>query len=161
MRVLIIGAGLGGLTLLHGLRAAGIDARAFERSARDGAQPASYGIHLNAQGLAALHAGLPAESWAMVDQAGVPAPDVIRFHDPVRGALATVDKQLPGQATDPVTHRRGISRGRLRHALLQGTETTVADEPLLHFRETRLEGGAIGERPAPPEAGTRTRHKVV
>ena len=42
MRVLIIGAGLGGLTLLHGLRTAGVDAHVYERSPRHGGQPASY-----------------------------------------------------------------------------------------------------------------------
>ncbi len=41
MRVLIIGAGLGGLTLLHGLRSGGIDARVYERSPHQGDQPAS------------------------------------------------------------------------------------------------------------------------
>lgn len=125
MRVLIIGAGLGGLTLLHGLRRAGVDAQVFERSADQGAQPASYGIHLDADGLRALHDNLPAENWKRIDAAGVPAPLIIRFHDPRRGVLATVDKRFPEHTTDPVTKRRAISRGDLRDALLHGTEPAV------------------------------------
>ena len=125
MRVLIIGAGLGGLTLLHGLRRAGLDAHVYERSADQGAQPASYGIHLDADGLRALHDSLPAENWKRIDAAGTPAPLIIRFHDPRHGVLATVDKRFPEHATDPVTKRRAISRGKLRDALLHDTEDLV------------------------------------
>jgi 2-polyprenyl-6-methoxyphenol hydroxylase-like FAD-dependent oxidoreductase len=125
MRVLIIGAGLGGLTLLHGLRSAGLDASVYERSPDQGAQPASYGIHLDADGLRALHNSLPAENWKRIDAAGVPAPLIIRFHDPRRGVLATIDKRFPENATDPVTKRRAISRGKLRDALLHGAEPDV------------------------------------
>ena len=127
MRVLIIGAGLGGLTLLHGLRGAGIDAQVYERSPDPGARPASNGIPLNADGLRALHACLPAENWKRIDAAGVAAPLIIRFHDPRRGVLATVDKRFAEHATDPVTKRRAITRGSLRDALLHGTE------PLVHW----------------------------
>lgn len=153
MRVLIIGAGLGGLTLLHGLRAEGIDARVFERSPLHGTQPASYGIHLNADGLAALHSCLPAESWAMVDAAGVPAPNIIRFRDPSLKVLSTLDKRFPEHATDPVTKRRAISRGRLRNALLHGTDHETTDsagvrEPLVHWgkRFARYETAPVGVR---------------
>jgi len=136
MRVLIIGAGLGGLTLLHGLRRAGQDARVYERSADQGAQPVSYGIHLDADGLRALHDSLPTDNWKRIDAAGVPAPLIIRFHDPHRGVLATVDKRFPEHATDPVTKRRAISRGKLRDALLHGTQDGVAAEPLVHWGKT-------------------------
>jgi 2-polyprenyl-6-methoxyphenol hydroxylase-like FAD-dependent oxidoreductase len=148
MRVLIIGAGLGGLTLLHGLRAAGIDARVFERTPRAGAQPASYGIHLNADGLAALHACLPEESWQLIDQAGVPAPLLIHFRDTTLRPLSTIDQRFPEHATDPVTRRRAISRGRLRHALLQGTGHDVDGEPLVHLgtRFVRYETTSDGVR---------------
>ena len=148
MRVIIVGAGLGGLTLLHGLRAAGVDARVYERTPLHGVQPASYGIHLNADGLAALHASLPATSWAMIDAAGVPAPNIIRFRDPSLRTLSTLDKQLPQHATDPVTKRRAISRGKLRNALLHGTDTSPGGEPLVHWgtRFTHYETTSNGVR---------------
>ncbi|MEW2144133.1 FAD-dependent monooxygenase [Micromonospora vinacea] len=136
MRVLIIGAGLGGLTLLHGLRRAGIDARVFERSSYRATQPASYGIHLNADGLRALHACLPDENWKMIDAAGSPVPMIIRFHDPLRGVLATIDKRFPEDTTEPITKRRAISRGNLHEALLHNTHTDVDAEPLVHWEKT-------------------------
>lgn len=148
MRVIIIGAGLGGLTLLHGLRAAGIDARVYERTPLHGVQPASYGIHLNADGLAALHASLPATSWAMIDAAGVPAPNIIRFRDPSLRTLSTLDKRFREHATDPVTKRRAISRGKLRLALLHDTEASPDGEPLVRWgaRFTRYETTPTGVR---------------
>jgi 2-polyprenyl-6-methoxyphenol hydroxylase-like FAD-dependent oxidoreductase len=125
MRALIIGAGLGGLTLLHGLRSADHEAEVYERSTHQGTQPASYGIHLNDDGLRALHDCLPAENWKRIDAAGLPVPLIIRFHDPRRGLLATVDKRFPENATDPVTKRRAITRGDLRDALLHDAGPAV------------------------------------
>jgi 2-polyprenyl-6-methoxyphenol hydroxylase-like FAD-dependent oxidoreductase len=136
MRVLIIGAGLGGLTLLHGLLRAGIDTRVFERSLQQGHQPASYGIHLNSDGLAALHACLPAANWKMIDTAATPVPMIVRFHDPRAGVLATIDKQFPENATDPITARRAITRGKLREALLLGTETNSGTHSLVEWNKT-------------------------
>jgi 2-polyprenyl-6-methoxyphenol hydroxylase-like FAD-dependent oxidoreductase len=147
MRVLIIGAGLGGLTLLHGLRSAGVDAQVFERAPRSGGQPASYGIHLDADGLRALHNCLPAENWKMVDAEGVPAPMIVRFHDPRGGVLATVDKRFPENENDPVTRRRAITRDRLREALLLGTEPNGVTAPSsVHWGRTFTHYETIGNR---------------
>src|SRR5215471_18009457 len=63
MKVIIAGAGLGGLCLAHGLRQAGLEVQVLERRPSPADQPASYGIHLNRNGLAALRACLPAASW--------------------------------------------------------------------------------------------------
>lgn len=128
MRVLIIGAGLGGLTLAHGLRSAGIDAQVFERRPTPADQPSSYGIHLDADGLRALHACLPAENWKMLTDASVPARALVRFHDQQLRALAVRDNETPENTTDPITRRRAISRDALRDALLLGLDTTTRDE---------------------------------
>ena len=133
LRAIIIGAGLGGLTLLHGLRAAGVDARVYERSPRHGAQPASYGIHLNADGLAALHASLPATNWAMVDAAGVPAPNIVRFRDPVAAHPQHARQALPRARHRPrhqaARHqsRQAPPRAPPRHRHQPG------GEPLVHW----------------------------
>ena len=131
MKVAIIGAGLSGLALTHGLRQAGIDAHVFER--HDGAadRPASYGIHLNADGLRALHGCLPLENWKSLDAAAIRAPDVLRFQDQRLRPLLTVD--LDQQANDdPVTHRRAISRDALREALLLGLDDG-GDQAAVHW----------------------------
>ena len=95
MRVLVIGAGLGGLSLAHGLRAAGVDVAVHERSSRSGPQPASYGIHVDGHGNRALHACLPAENWAMYDESTTPAPDVVRFRDPSLEVLTDLSAAPP------------------------------------------------------------------
>lgn len=124
MRVAIIGAGLAGLTLAHGLRQSGVDVMVFERNANAGDQPASYGIHLNADGLRALHACLPTANWAALDAAAVPAPDVVRFRDHQLRPLLAVDLAAATH-DDPVTHRRAVSRDALHAALLLGLNDSL------------------------------------
>lgn len=143
MRVLIIGAGLGGLCLAHALRSDGHDVTVHERSTLTGQQPASYGIHLNADGLRALHTCLPAKSWAMVDDAALPARDLIRFHDPLAGVISTWNRETPANATDPVTRRRAISRGALRAALLHGLDDAA---PLVHWGQRFVRYEEIGDQ---------------
>jgi 2-polyprenyl-6-methoxyphenol hydroxylase-like FAD-dependent oxidoreductase len=125
MRVTIIGAGLGGLALAHGLHAAGIEVAVYERSPRTGPQPASYGIHINGHGNRALHACLPAENWSRFDQSSVPAPDVVRFRDHSLGVLTTLDLSSPGEIADPIVHRRAVRRQNLHRALLYGLDEVI------------------------------------
>ena len=120
MRVAIVGAGLGGLCLAHGLRRAGIEVVVLERHASPAARPASYGIHLNADGLHALHACLPEENWTRLVETTVPAPDIVRFHDQQLHVLATRDHTSAAINLDQVTRRRAANRDDLRDALLIG-----------------------------------------
>jgi 2-polyprenyl-6-methoxyphenol hydroxylase-like FAD-dependent oxidoreductase len=123
MRVLIVGAGLGGLCLAHGLRRAGVDVAVWERHATPADQPSSYGIHLNADGLQALHACLPGAHWRRLRDSAAPALDVVRFHDEHLRVLAVRDNRNPADA-DPVT-RRAVFREALRDVLLDGLDTDV------------------------------------
>jgi 2-polyprenyl-6-methoxyphenol hydroxylase-like FAD-dependent oxidoreductase len=82
MRVLVIGAGIGGLALAHGLRRSGIDAQVFERRAAGGTELAGYGIHINAYGLRALEDCLPEANWQRFLAGSAPAPDVVTFYRP-------------------------------------------------------------------------------
>jgi 2-polyprenyl-6-methoxyphenol hydroxylase-like FAD-dependent oxidoreductase len=136
MRVLIIGAGLGGLTLAHGLRRAGIDVEVFERSSSAGAQPASYGLHLDAEGLRALHGCLPAENWERFTAAAGPARDFVRFQDPQLRPLAMLDRETTAITGDPVTRRRGIRRDALRDALLHGLDGSQDTTGVVHWDKT-------------------------
>jgi 2-polyprenyl-6-methoxyphenol hydroxylase-like FAD-dependent oxidoreductase len=123
MDVIIAGAGLSGLALAHGLGQAGLDVRVLERRPSPADQPASYGIHLNREGLRALRACLPAANWGQLIASSVPAPDVVRFRDQQLRTLAVIDHEDP--AADPALHRRAVSRGTLRDALLLGLNTTT------------------------------------
>ncbi|WP_433781448.1 FAD-dependent oxidoreductase [Actinomycetospora sp. CA-101289] len=125
MRVIIIGAGLGGLTLAHGLRGAGIEVAVYERNLRAGPQPASYGIHINGHGNRALHACLPAENWDRYDCGAVPAPDVVRFRAPTLATLTALELSSLTENADPIGHRRAVRRQPLHQALLHGLEDVV------------------------------------
>ncbi|HEY2260998.1 MAG TPA: NAD(P)/FAD-dependent oxidoreductase [Streptosporangiaceae bacterium] len=125
MKVIIAGAGLGGLCLAHGLRQAGVEVQVLERRPSPAGQPASYGIHLNGNGLRALRACLPAANWERLDGAAVPAPDVVRFWDQRLRTLAVIDHEVPG--ADRELHRRAVSRGALRDALLRGLNTRTVN----------------------------------
>lgn len=147
-KVLIVGAGLGGLCLAHGLRQAGIHVQVLERRSTPNEQPASYGIHLNADGLRALHACLPAESWARIVASATPARDVVRFWSPSLSTISTLDRQTHENASDPITRRRAVSRDALHDALLLGlNRRTDSEEDVIQWgkelvrHEDAAEGG--------------------
>jgi 2-polyprenyl-6-methoxyphenol hydroxylase-like FAD-dependent oxidoreductase len=125
MKVIIAGAGLGGLCLAHGLRQAGVEVQVLERRPSPADQPASYGIHLNGPGLRSLRACLPAANWERLDGAAVPAPDVVRFWDQRLRTLAVIDHEVPDAGRE--LHRRAVSRGALLDALLHGLNTRTAN----------------------------------
>jgi 2-polyprenyl-6-methoxyphenol hydroxylase-like FAD-dependent oxidoreductase len=145
LKVVIVGAGLSGLALTHGLRQAGIDAQVFERHDSAADRPASYGIHLNGDGLRALHGCLPPANWKSLDAAAVLVPDVLRFHDHRLRPLLTVD--LGRHANDPITHRRAVSRDALRAALLLGLDDDGGESVVHWGREfvgyRELDGGGV------------------
>lgn len=62
----------------------------MERRPSPADQPVSYGIHLNASGLGALRACLPAANWEQLIRSSVPALDMVRFHDPQLKTLASI-----------------------------------------------------------------------
>ncbi|WP_405779257.1 FAD-dependent oxidoreductase [Streptomyces sp. NBC_00859] len=119
MRVLIAGAGLGGLCLAQGLHHAGFAVTVLERRSASGEQPATYGIHLNADGMSALRDCLPEKPWQRLLDSSALAPDKIRFHDQDLRPLAVRDNEAHGD-TGPDLRRRAVSRDALREALLTG-----------------------------------------
>ncbi|MFI0913900.1 FAD-dependent oxidoreductase [Streptomyces abikoensis] len=103
MRVLIIGAGLAGPCLAHGLRRHGHDVRLFERDAAIDARAQGYRIHINDDGDAALRTWLPAEAYEQavatscvpgggVSMAGPDLRDITEIELPPGVAGITVDR---------------------------------------------------------------------
>ncbi|MBE1584099.1 hypothetical protein ACFPOI_28965 [Nonomuraea angiospora] len=66
MRVVAIGAGMGGSTLTQGLRQAGIDVVAYERDDVQG-RPQGISLHCDDRAMTALCACLPPAHMAMVE----------------------------------------------------------------------------------------------
>ncbi|WP_329789911.1 FAD-dependent monooxygenase [Lentzea sp. DG1S-22] len=63
MRIAVIGGGIGGLCLAHGLRKAGMDVEVYERDLSRTDRLQGYRVHINPDGAAALRECLPAANW--------------------------------------------------------------------------------------------------
>ena len=121
MRVIVVGAGLGGLTLAHGLRRAGIDVVVYERDeARS--RPQGGSLHVDERGMSALRACLPAGHVAMVEATmGGPRERTLHLSD-LNGELV-VESVQPSDSAGPVRPGRQAFRPLLRAVLL----TDLAD----------------------------------
>lgn len=128
MRVLIIGAGLGGLCLTQGLRKAGIPADVYERDPAVDVRYQGFRIGLD-EGRAALAACLPTRLHELLDATC----------GDLSGARRVVDEHLVAIREMPrVPDAVAVDRHVLRHLLLAGIEDRV------HFGAT-LTG--VTERP--------------
>jgi 2-polyprenyl-6-methoxyphenol hydroxylase-like FAD-dependent oxidoreductase len=129
MRVIVVGAGLGGLTLAHGLRRAGIDVVVYERDGQRG-RPQGISLHLDDRGATALRECLPPGHAAMVEATtGGPREHALSLSD-VGGQLAVIGRRLldgtpaPGQRVGARPGRQ-VHRPLLRAVLLTGLADTV------------------------------------
>jgi 2-polyprenyl-6-methoxyphenol hydroxylase-like FAD-dependent oxidoreductase len=138
--VIVIGGGIGGLTLAQGLRKAGISVAVYERDRTPADRVQGYRVHINPTGSRALHACLPAHLFdAFARTCGRPSGG-IRFLTERMGALLSVGGDLVPQP-DAIGKHRSVSRITLRQVLLSGLDEIV------HFGKafTRYEeeGGRI------------------
>jgi 2-polyprenyl-6-methoxyphenol hydroxylase-like FAD-dependent oxidoreductase len=111
MRVLIIGAGIGGMTLAHGLRRSGVEVAVYERHSASANELAGYGLHVNAFGLDALESCLSEKTWSRFLADSAPASDLVTFHDQNLHQLL----QRHGAGG---TRRRGVNRTALQALLV-------------------------------------------
>ena len=129
VKVIVIGAGVGGLTLAQGLRREGVDVEVYERDERRG-RPQGISLHLDDRGTTALRECLPPGHFAMVEATlGGPRVDTL-FMSEVDGELAVVRRQPLGGPPVPgrqVRARQGRQAHRplLRAVLLTGLEDAV------------------------------------
>ncbi|WP_412516452.1 FAD-dependent monooxygenase [Actinomadura madurae] len=129
MKVIVVGAGLGGLTLAHGLRRAGIDVVVYERDGQRG-RPQGISLHMDDRGATALRECLPPEHVVMVEATmGGPREHAQSLAE-VDGQLAVTGRRpldgtpAPGQQVRPRPGRQ-VHRPLLRAVLLTGLADTV------------------------------------
>ena len=122
MRVLVIGAGTGGLCLAHGLKRAGIDVTVFERDRDPQHRILGYRVGISPDGSRALAECLPPEVFAeFVRTCARPIRHMNMRTEKLRELLvADVD---PG--SDPVRSEKSVSRSAMRKALLMGLDDVV------------------------------------
>jgi 2-polyprenyl-6-methoxyphenol hydroxylase-like FAD-dependent oxidoreductase len=147
MKVLIIGAGTGGLALAHRLQLAGIEVEVFERNrtAMDGL--AGYGIHLNADGWGALRRCLPEALFQLLDSRAGHAGTILNFRTERLERLCVRDDAAILNVGSDVVERRSIGRLQLRKLLLTGlAPTTVEANGVVRFSKEFMgyESGANG-----------------
>src|SRR5215212_6222578 len=121
-RVLVIGAGTGGLALAHGLVRAGIDVEVFERDAlrTDGLH--GYRVGIDPDGSRALHALLPPDLYDTFVATSARAPRWFNMlTEQLREVLAL---EIPKQ-NDPVESEKSVSRMTLRQVLMTGLENVI------------------------------------
>lgn len=124
--VLIIGAGIGGLCLAHGLRRAGVSVRVYEREPEPGSRWEGYRIHINPVGARSLRACLPDRLWEAFLATSATAGE-FGFLTERLAELVVVEESImyPGRRSDPAEDHYAVDRATLRRLLLAGLEDVV------------------------------------
>lgn len=135
VKVLIIGAGLGGLTLAQSLRRAGMDAQIFERDGSAFDRMQGYRLHLDGDALNAAREVLPRDLHAVFEATSFrtrPFTTILNQDLSVAKRLPTKDDhgaQVWPVRGGPPAHAN-VDRATLRQILLTGLEAGV------HFGKT-------------------------
>ena len=156
--VVIIGGGIGGLTLAQGLKRSGVSVAVYERDRTRTDRVQGYRVHINPTGSLALRECLPPHLFeAFTRTCGKPS-GAIRFMTEQMKALLTLSfATSPEQAGDEAAKHRSVSRISLRQVLLSGLDDVV------HFGKTfvRYEEGPAGRIVARFEDGTSAEGDVL
>ena len=122
-KVMIIGAGTGGLCLAQGLKADGIAVEVFERERTPADRQGGYKLTISPTGNRALRECLPQSVFQKLVQSSARASRRVSFLDERLKPLLTID--LPNTDLGSVDCARPISRIALREVLLQGLDDIV------------------------------------
>ncbi|WP_330270453.1 FAD-dependent monooxygenase [Lentzea sp. NBC_00516] len=139
MRVLIIGAGTGGLCLAHGLKKAGVDVVLFERDRTPRSMLIGYRVGISPDGSRALHSCLPPDVFAeFVRTTARPPKHIVmrteKYKELLVGDVAT--------DLDDSRSEKSVSRIAMRTALLGGLDDVVRfDKTFKRF--TRNDDGTV------------------
>jgi 2-polyprenyl-6-methoxyphenol hydroxylase-like FAD-dependent oxidoreductase len=124
MRVLIIGAGTGGLTLAHALKRAGIEVRVFERDLVPNADTGGYRVGISPAGSRALQACIAPDLYDLFAATCARAPR--NFIILTENFAEVLCLELDGAAADAMDGEKNVIRRTLRRVLLMGLEDEVA-----------------------------------
>ncbi|UGT66837.1 FAD-dependent monooxygenase [Nocardia gipuzkoensis] len=127
-RILIVGAGVGGLALAQALRRGGIDVTVYEQDPTPTIRNQGYRIHIDSNGNAALRTCLSAEALDLVRRSSGHNGDLFAAY--THHLDQVMVQTFPEIADDDITC---VDRNAFRHALLTG----MADD--VHFGK-RLSG---------------------
>jgi 2-polyprenyl-6-methoxyphenol hydroxylase-like FAD-dependent oxidoreductase len=157
LHVIIIGGGIGGLTLAQGLKKSGISFAVYERDRAPTDRVQGYRVHINPTGSAALHECLPPHLFdTFVRTCGKPSQS-IHFVTERMKVLFALDELNARKRFGGVAQHRSVSRITLRQVLLAGLDDVV------HFGRTftRYEEAPTGGIVAHFEDGTAAEGDVL
>jgi 2-polyprenyl-6-methoxyphenol hydroxylase-like FAD-dependent oxidoreductase len=123
LRVIVIGAGTGGLALAQGLKQAGIAVAVYERdrTAREG--PGGYRVGISPAGSRALKACVPAAVYELFVATSARAPRYFNILTEQLGELLCLE--VEGAAADALEGEKNVIRKTLRQVLLTGLDGQV------------------------------------
>jgi len=125
-RVAVVGGGIGGLCLAHGLRRDGIDVAVYERTEVRDDWLQGYRIHINPAGSSALQSCLPPALWeAFLATAGRPSAGFGFFTEQLGELLYLPYELITNGPGDPARAHHSVSRISLRQVLLRDLDDTV------------------------------------
>ncbi|WP_189159663.1 FAD-dependent oxidoreductase [Lentzea pudingi] len=131
MRIAVIGGGIGGLCLAHGLRKAGVDVAVYERDLSRTDRLQGYRVHINPHGAAALRECLPAKNWERFERSAGTSENGFGF---------LTEQLTPLLVLDPDEEKHySASRITLRQVLLDGLDVRFGKR----FERYEHDGGAI------------------
>jgi salicylate hydroxylase len=129
--VIIVGGGIGGLTLAQGLKKAGISAAVYERDRTPTDRLQGYRVHIDPTGSRALHACLPSTLFGTFARTCGKRSRGIRFLTEDCDVLLSVSLSDMGvTSNDDIGQHRSVSRITLRQVLLSDLDNAV------HFGKT-------------------------
>ena len=136
MRIAVVGGGIGGLCLAHGLRKAGVDVVVYERDRSRTDRLQGYRVHINPHGAVALKECLPAANWERFERSAGTGGNGFGF---------LTEQLKPLLLLDPEAEKHySASRITLRQVLLDGLDVRFGkrferyeqnDAITLHFED--------------------------
>ena len=123
IKVLIIGAGTGGLCLAQGQKASGVEVEVYERDASPLDRLQGYRLHISAGGSRALQACLPQALFEEFLTMAASPNDRVTMLDHRLRTLLTIGFPVPKRAC--IHKETPISRITLRRLLLRGLDDVV------------------------------------
>ena len=123
LKVVIVGAGTGGLCLAHGLKSDGVEVSVFERDETPSDRLQGYRLSLSALGRRALKECLPTALFdKLVESAAIPSQGVTFLDHRMTRLLAISFPQSDGKT---IESELPVSRITLRRTLLEGLDGIV------------------------------------
>ncbi|WP_043670507.1 FAD-dependent oxidoreductase [Streptomyces xylophagus] len=136
LRVMVIGAGLGGLCLAQGLRRRGVDVTVYERDDALLVRNQGYRLYIDPTGDRVLRESLPAELYDLFRAtAGYPPLRIVKLDDQVNETRVLED--------DPDETPISVDRLTLRQILFEG----LADHVAFGKKLVRYDTSATGDGP--------------